>query len=111
MSIFCLLTTNSLHGFFLWMHFSVYYVHNLSLWSVSLHTKKFFIAVSGFAFIYKDIYFSYYFQFSLLVVLFFFLLFFFLWETGENVFCAAFLGRKTNLLDFNIKISTLFIMV
>ena len=92
MSIFCLLATNSLHGFFLWMHFSVYYVHNLSLWSVSLHTKKFFIAVSGFAFVYKDIYFSYYFQFSLLVVLFFFLLcflfFFSVRNRGKCVLCC-----------------------
>ena len=65
--------------------------------------KKMLIVISGFACIYKCVF---------LVIIFiigsalFLLFIYFSLRNGESMFCAAFLSRKTNLLDLTMKIGT-----
>ena len=59
------------------------------------------IVIRGFPCIYKCIFLVIIFNFKSLVDIFFFP-----WETGGSMFCTAFLSRKSNLLDFSIKIGT-----
>ena len=75
----------------------------LLLCSVSLDKKN--VDCYQWICFYLQIYiFSYDFQFSSLAVLLFFLCL--PWETRKSAVCTAFFIRKTNLLDFNIKIGT-----
>ena len=62
--------------------------------------------ISAFAFIYLLIYiFSYYFSLSVMLC-FSFLCFFSMGNGVWGMFCAAFLSRKTNLVNFSIKFGT-----
>ena len=50
--------------------------------------------------------FSYYFQIFIIGSALFLLFIYFSLRNGESMFCAAFLSRKTNLLDLTMKIGT-----
>ena len=95
---FCLLPANCFHSFFLCCIFL--FVLCITVFVLSVMGQKMLIVISGFACIYKCLFLIIIFNFSLLVVLFF------PWEIGESMFCTAFLSKKTNLLDFIIKIGT-----
>ena len=104
MHIDTLSATNKLFSQYLCVDaFSVCFVY--SCFCVLCHwTKKMLIVISGFAFIYKYIFlvkisnFHHWQCFCFLLFL--------LWETRKSTVCTAFFIRKTNLLDFKIKIGT-----
>ena len=101
--ILFLLPTKCFHWFFVYVSFSVCFVYSC-LRALCHGTKKCRL-FSVDLLLFTNIYFCYDFQFSLVVLSFFFFFFFSL-HKKQGMFCTVFLSRKTDFLDFNIKIAT-----